>query len=146
MGERLDFAGLMNESPFHRWLGVTLAQVEPGKVEVRLPYREEFRGDDEATHIHGGIIATLADIAACFAVMSAINRDAPSLDLDVEYLRMVPTGVGLVASAHAVKVGRTIGVADVEIHTEDGRQVAIARAKVVTNALTRETLTQKEGS
>lgn len=138
----MDFAGLMQASPYHRWLGVRLVKVESGVVEVMLPYREEFRGDDEGSHIHGGIIATLADIAACFAVMSAINRDAPSLDLDVDYLRMVPAGVSLTARAQAVKVGRTIGVADVEIETADGRLVAVARAKIVTNAPERTVLTQ----
>ncbi len=140
----MDLKQLMVASPFHRWLGVQLTKADAESVEVLLPFRPEFQGDDESTHIHGGIIATLADIAACFAVMSAIDRDVPSLDLDIDYLRMVPAPSDLIATARPVKVGRTIGVADVQIHTQDGRLVAIARAKVVTNAPERTVLTQRE--
>jgi uncharacterized protein (TIGR00369 family) len=113
--------------PFHRWLGVGLARAKDGEVEVRLPYREEFLGDEAGTNIHGGIISALADIAGCFAVISATGRDVPTVDLRVDYLRMARPGDTLIAVARTVKAGRTIGLADVEVRTEDGRVVAVAR-------------------
>ncbi len=142
----MDLQQLMRASPFHRWLGVELVRIGDDEIEVRLPYREEFAGEEDGTNIHGGIIATLADITACFAVMSQIQRDVPSIDLHVDYLRMAPVGGDLVAIGRAVKVGRTLGVADVEISTIEGRLIAVGRAKVVTSAPNRETLTRTEGS
>lgn len=132
-----DLARLMRSPPYHRWLGVELIRAKDGEVEVRLPYREEFLGDETGTNIHGGIISTLADIAGCFAVISAIGRDAPTVDLRVDYLRMARPGDTLIAEARTVKAGRTVGLADVEVRTERGRVIAVARGTFATAGLQR---------
>jgi len=124
---------IMRLSPYHRWLGVELARAQEGEVEVRLPYREEFRGDDAGAYIHGGIIATLADIACIFALMSAIDQDVPTLDMRIDYLRAAKAGEDLIATARTVKAGRTVGVADAEIRSPDGKLVAVGRATGMTN-------------
>jgi uncharacterized protein (TIGR00369 family) len=134
---------MMVASPFHRWLGVELLRAADGEVEVRLPYRPEFSGNDEGTNIHGGVISTLADITACFAIMSATQNDAPNLDLRVDYLRMAPDGSDLIAIGKTIKAGRSIGVADVEIRTPDGRLVAVGRSTMATNVPSRDVLTSK---
>lgn len=139
----MDLAALMQSSPYHRWLGLELVRASDGEVEVRLPYREEFLGSDAGTNVHGGIIATLADVAGCFAVMSAIGRDAPTADIRLDCLRMVPPNVELRAVARTVKAGRTLGLADVEVRTGDGKLVAVARGTYVTSAPSRETLVGK---
>jgi uncharacterized protein (TIGR00369 family) len=138
-----DLSTLLKSSALHRWLGVELTHAESGKVEIRLPFRSEFADDEHSVNIHGGIISTLADIAACFAVISQTLQDAVSVDLHVDYLRMAVPG-DLVATAHAIKVGRTLGHADVEIYGSDGRLVAIARSKMVTNLPDRPSLKKTE--
>ncbi len=140
----MDLITLMRASPYHQWLGVELTRQEPDEIEIRLPYRAEFSGSDEGTNIHGGIIATLADITACFAIVNKTGSDAPNIDLHLDYLRMAPDKSDLIAVGRAAKVGRTIGVADVEIRTPDGRLIAIARSKVTTNTPGRDTLTKPE--
>jgi uncharacterized protein (TIGR00369 family) len=140
----MDLAQLLQAAPYHRWLGVRLTRQDNDGVEIRLPYRPEFSGSDEGINIHGGIIAALADIAACFAVIHKTGNDAPNIDLHVDYLRMAPDGQDLIAIGRAAKLGRTISVADVEIRTDDGRVIAIARSKVTTSAPSRDTLTKKE--
>lgn len=124
---------MMRMPPYHRWLGVELVRAAEGRVEVRLPYREEFLGDEAGSNVHGGIIAALADIAGCFAVISAVGHDVPTLDIRVDYLRMVRPGEELVATARTVKAGRTVGLADVEVRAGD-RLVAVARGTFVTGA------------
>ncbi|MFZ5828322.1 MAG: PaaI family thioesterase [Bacillota bacterium] len=136
----MDLYRMMRLSPYHRWLGVELIRAEGGNVEVRLPYREEFLGDDAGTNVHGGIIAALADIAGCFAVISAVQHDVPTLDLRIDYLRMVRPGEELIASARTIKAGRTFGLADVEVRAGD-RLVAVARGTFVTGAPPRQSLT-----
>ncbi|WP_343421526.1 PaaI family thioesterase [Candidatus Flexifilum breve] len=142
----MDLSVMMHASPYHRWLGVELTRQESDEIEIRLPYRPEFSGSDEATNIHGGIIATLADITACFAIINKTGSDAPNIDLHLDYLRMAPDRSDLIAVGRAAKVGRTIGVADVEIRTPEGRLVAIARSKVTTTTPGRDTLTKSERS
>jgi uncharacterized protein (TIGR00369 family) len=139
----VDLFQMMRAPAYHRWLGIELVSAGGGDVEVRLPYREEFRGDEAGTNIHGGIIATLADIAGCFAVISAVGHDVPTVDIRLDYLRMAPPGETLVAKARAVKTGRTIGLADVEIRLGSGRLIAVARATFMTSAPGRETLIER---
>jgi uncharacterized protein (TIGR00369 family) len=97
----------MRQPAFHRWLGVELVRAADGEVEVRLPYRPEFAGDAQGHNVHGGVIATLADIAGCFAVMSAVGHEVPTLDLRMDYLRMALPGEELRAVARVLKAGRT---------------------------------------
>ena len=139
----MDLNKRMYESPLHRWLGVELLHADAGDVEVRLPFREEFLASDDRSNIHGGIISTLADLTTCFAMMSSTGKDAPNMSLQVDYLRMVGPDTDLIAHGKAVKTGRTVGVADVEIRTPEGRLVAVGRSTLVNSAPPRETLTQR---
>ena len=136
----MDLAQKLLESPFHRWLGIELMHADPDGVELRLPFREEFLGSDDRANIHGGIISTLADITTCFAMMSATGRDAPNMNLHVDYLRMVGPDTDLIARGASVKAGRTVGVADAEIRTSNGRLVAVARSTLANSAPSRQTL------
>lgn len=135
----------LQSSAFHRWLGVEMTHCDSGAVDIRLPFRPEFVDNEESTNIHGGIIATLADIAACFAVISQTLHDAVSVDLHVDYLRMATPG-DLTAKGRAFKVGRMLGHADVEIFGSDGRLVAVARGKMVTSLPERQTQNKKADS
>lgn len=139
----MDLAKKIAQSPYHRWLGVELLSAKPGEVEARLPFREEFLASDDRLSVHGGIISTLADLTTCFAMMSATGKDAPNMNLHVDYLRMVGPDTDLIARGKAIKTGRSVGVADVEIRTLSGRLVAVGRSTLVNNAPPRETLTRE---
>lgn len=128
------------ESPYHRWLGVELLRAHAGEVKMRLPFREEFLGSDDRVNIHGGIISTLADITACFAMMSSTGNDAPNMNLQVDYLRMAGPDADLIARGKTVKAGRNVGVADVEIRTTNGRLIAVGRSTLANSAPSRRTL------
>jgi uncharacterized protein (TIGR00369 family) len=91
-----------------------------------MPYSDRLLASTTAPYIHGGAIATLIDVAGNFAIIAAIGRDVPTIDLRVDYLRPVRRGA-LRAVGRAVKVGRRLGVADVEVFDETGQTVAIGR-------------------
>jgi uncharacterized protein (TIGR00369 family) len=115
----------LGESPFQKFLGLELLRTEEGLVELRLPFRPEFRRLNGEDAIHGGILSAVIDIAGDYAVMTRCAGDVPTVDLRVDYLR--PASGNLVVVARAVKVGRTLGVADVEVRDEEGRVVALGR-------------------
>jgi uncharacterized protein (TIGR00369 family) len=121
-------ADVLRRSPFHRLLGLEMVRASPGEVVVRMPFREDlFAGDDETgRYVHGGAIASLIDTAGDFAIIAAVGYDVPTVDLRVDYLRPAPQGA-LTATARAVKSGRSLAVADIEVVGEDGKLVAIGR-------------------
>jgi uncharacterized protein (TIGR00369 family) len=123
----------VDTSPFHRLIGLELVRADQGEVELRLAWREEFRREDGSDWYHGGIISALIDIAGDFAIASKLGRWVPTIDLRVDYLRPAREGV-LVALARAVKVGKTVGVADVELRNGQGAVVAVGRAAYSTSS------------
>jgi uncharacterized protein (TIGR00369 family) len=114
------------ESPYHRFLGLQLVRYEDGLVEIVMPFREEFLREDGSDWLHGGIIASLIDIAGDYAIYSRTAGDVPTVDLRVDYLRPAKRG-RLTAIGRIVKVGRRVGVADVEVKDEQGQVVAVGR-------------------
>ena len=123
----------VEHSPFHRLIGLELSRAEDGEVEMRLPWREEFRRVDGSDWYHGGVISALVDIAGDYAIASRLGRWVATIDLRVDYLRPALKG-DLAATARAVKVGRTVGVADIELRDAKGAVVAIGRAAYATSA------------
>ncbi|MGH7399851.1 MAG: PaaI family thioesterase, partial [Candidatus Rokuibacteriota bacterium] len=66
-----DFAKLgFSHSPFMRFLGLEIIKAEKGRVEIRLPYREEFLRIDGSDWLHGGVVSALTDIAGDYAVIT----------------------------------------------------------------------------
>ena len=116
-----------SHSPFMRFLGLEIIAAEKGRVEIRLPYREEFNRVDGSDWLHGGVVSALADIAGDYAVMSETAPGVPTIDMRVDYLRPARRG-DLTAVGKTVRVGKTISVADVEIRDSMGTLVAVGRA------------------
>ena len=116
-----------SHSPFVRFLGLEVVTAEKGRVEIRLPFREEFLRTDGSDWLHGGVVSALADIAGDYAVITETAPGVPTIDMRVDYLRPARTG-DLTAVGKTVRVGRTVSVADVEIRDSMGSLVAVGRA------------------
>ena len=117
----------VDRSPFHRFLGVSLVRVEEGLVEILLPFRDELLRADGSDWLHGGVVSTIVDIAGDYAVASVVGSGVPTIDLRVDYLRPARRG-DLRAIGRTIRVGRTLAVADVEVHDAAGTLVAVGRA------------------
>ena len=118
---------LLDGAPFHRWLGLRMVHCGEGRCEVHLPFREELLGDPDVPYVHGGILASLLDIAGDFAVASLLGRGVPTIDMRVDYLRTAGR-IDLVGRASVVKMGRTLAVVDAEVMDDAQRKLAAARA------------------
>jgi len=117
---------VLRRSPFHRLLGLEMVRASAAEVVIRMPFREELLAGDDEIGVHGGAIASLIDTAGDFAIIAATGYDVPTIDLRVDYLRPV-TGGTLTATARAIKAGRSLAVADIEVVDEDGKAVAVGR-------------------
>jgi uncharacterized protein (TIGR00369 family) len=119
--------------PFNKFLGVRVVVLEPGRVELEIPYRAELIGDPMKPAIHGGVISALADAAGGFAIWGALENPSgrvSTIDLRIDYLRPGRLET-LVAEAVAVRVGRTVGVADVRVFHPGARDAVVATGKGV---------------
>lgn len=113
-------------SPYQRFLGLRFERYEEGLAEIRLPFREEFLREDKSDWLHGGVISALVDIAGDYALVTKAGVGMPTIDLRVDYLRPARRG-DLTALARAIRVGRTVSIADVEVRDQQGTLVAVGR-------------------
>ena len=116
-------------SPFIRFMNLTVESVdaEQGEVVMTMPMRPEFeRGGPMKGQFHGGPIAALIDTVGDFAVAAVVNGGVPTINFRVDYLRP-SSGAKLTARAVARRIGRTVGVVDVDVTDEQGRLTAIGR-------------------
>ena len=128
-------AEMIRRCPFHRLLGIEVQAVDPAacSVVVRLEVAPDLSRTDAGIELHGGVIATLLDVAGDYAVALATGRPVPTIGLSIDYLRMA-RGRTAVATARVVKAGRSIAVADMELRDETGSLVAIGRGTYSTAA------------
>lgn len=126
--ERSELEKMVLACPFHRFLGLTLEDMcaEEGWVTLSVTMRDEFSRSDHAAELHGGIIASLIDIAGDYAVALKVGQGVPTINLRVDYLRP-GRGKRAVAKARAIRCGRTIATVDIEVVDENGTLFAIGR-------------------
>ena len=125
-----DFAARVRASferqGFMRSLGAALAVVEPGLVEIRLPFREDL--GQQHGFFHAGALGAVADSAGGYAGYTLMG--AGDSVLTVEYkLNLLAPGRGelAVARARVVRPGRTLTVCQVEVFVvRDGTETLCA--------------------
>ena len=125
----------LEHPPFHALLKpqAVAADAASGTVVIRLPFSPTLLGAAGANFVHGGVIATLIDMAAHAAVAIRIRRMAPTVDLRIDYLSPA-AAADLTATARALRVGRAIARADVEVTGPDGSLYAVGRGTFSTLA------------
>src|SRR5215213_8321150 len=103
-------------------IGASLKRVQPGRVEISLPYRDDLT--QQKGFIHGGIIGMIADTACGYAAYSLMPANASLVTVEYKINMLSPGRGALVARAEVLKPGRTLTIARAEVHTEDGKHVA----------------------
>ncbi len=109
------------------FIGAQLTRVEPGHVEIELPYREELT--QQHKFFHGGITTMIADSAAGYAAYSMFPPASSVLTVEFKMSLLAPAaGEKLIASAKVVKPGRTLTLCDVEVHAvKDGKTTLVLK-------------------
>ena len=116
----------LRRGPFHQWLGLEVLSVSDGEIEIKAKWREEWVVNPEKRYTHGGILATLVDLTADWALVSKTGRGVPTVDLRVDYHRAALPG-DLIARGKVIKFGSTLSVAEAQIFDTDGKLCASGR-------------------
>jgi len=103
-------------------IGARLAVVDPGYVEIELPWLEELT--QQKGYVHGGIVGMIADTACGYSAFSLMPADCSLVTVEYKVNILNPGRGGLVAKAQVVKPGRTLTVARAEVYADDGTHVA----------------------
>lgn len=113
------------EVPIMKTLDLTLVAVDAGSATMRMPYKKDFDGVFES--LHGGLMMTLADTAACVAVLTLAGASAriTTTDMNIRFLKACRTNC--TAQARVIKFGRTLSPVEVQLRDAEDTLVAIAQ-------------------
>src|ERR1700752_32914 len=95
-------------------IGAELSRVEPGVVEIALPYRADLA--QQHGYLHAGVVATIADSACGYAAYTLMPPDSEvsSVEFKVNLLRPAK-GKQFLAVAEVVKSGKTLTVVRADV-------------------------------
>lgn len=131
--EQLD--ALLANSPYQKLLGLRLewSNAAAQSVVIRCVYGPNVERARGTGQYHGGVIASLIDIAGDFALIAILGHGVPTINLRVDYLRPA-TATDLTATARVRRAGRTLAVVDIDVEDSAGHLVAIGRGCYGTQA------------
>jgi uncharacterized protein (TIGR00369 family) len=115
------------QSPFVGHVGIELEEIAAGTAVLRVPFRNELATIGET--VHGGVIATLIDVAGMVAAWS--DAEVPetlrgaTVSLSISYVSPAQ-GEDVIAHAGIVRRGRRLVTVDVEATTPSGNVIAKA--------------------
>jgi uncharacterized protein (TIGR00369 family) len=96
---------------FMRTLGAVLESVEPGVVTITCGFEEGLT--QQHGLLHGGVLASLVDVACGYAALSVMpaDREVLTVEFKVHFLKPAKTQ-RLIAVGQVVQAGRTLTVCE----------------------------------
>jgi uncharacterized protein (TIGR00369 family) len=127
-----------NDMPFNRLLGLQIQKFDKQQSEVRFLWQDKLIGNPIQKILHGGVTATVLDIAG--GVVAAANiidqlddlspknihynlRKLSTIDLRTDFLRP-GKGEEFIATARIIRSGSKVAVARMELHNEKNDHIA----------------------
>jgi len=105
--------------PIMTLLSARLTLVEPGVVEITLPYRADLT--QQLGFLHAGVVTTIADSACGYAALSLMPAGSEVLSVEFKINLLRPAqGETFVARAEVIKTGRTLTVVRADVFGING--------------------------
>lgn len=100
---------------FMRTLAAELLRVEPGLVEIGMPFSAALT--QQHGFVHAGAVSSILDTACGYAASTLMPASAGVLTVEFKVNLLAPAqGERFVALARVLKAGRTITVTQAEAH------------------------------
>ena len=115
-------------------LGALIGRVEPGEVEIEMPYRADFT--QENGFVHGGIVTAIVDSACGYAALSLSAPGTSVLTVEYKVNFVAPAkGERLLARGEVVRPGATVTVCKGDVVTYDGGDEKLVASMLTTMML-----------
>jgi uncharacterized protein (TIGR00369 family) len=119
----------MKKVPIFDTLEFRIEQLGDGFCRAIVPYQRKYDGVFES--FHGGLLMTVADSVACFALMTKTGPDEPMTTTDMNIRFLAPCRSDVTAEARVIKLGRTLCPLAVDLFDAGGVKVAVAQVAYI---------------
>jgi uncharacterized protein (TIGR00369 family) len=121
VGGGLDLQAICASHPLHRQLQFHL---DPDRQGTRMAAQVPASWFAAGEPVHGGLLATIIDTAAVFALIGATGHDWSTVDLRLDYLAPV-AGARLVAESELWHIGGTIARVQCRLREAGGETAVV---------------------
>lgn len=112
-------------------IGANLRRVEPGIIDIELPYRADLT--QQNGYIHAGILTTIADSACGYAAFTLMPADAGVLSVEFKVNLLRPArGELFLAQARVIKAGATLMVARCDVFADADSETKLVATMLAT--------------
>ena len=102
-----------------RTLGISIARIDPGEVDLSMPYASEFT--QQNGFVHAGITTAGLDTACGIAAFTLMPEGSDVLTVEFKTNLLAPAkGERLAFRARVIKPGRTLTVCEARAFAESG--------------------------
>lgn len=102
-------------------IGAELGRIEPGIIEITIPYRSELT--QQNGYLHAGIVTTIADSACGYAAYSLMPAGSEVLSVEFKVNLLRPAkGDKFLARAEVIKPGKTLTVVKADVFGISGAE------------------------
>ncbi len=115
--------------PIVETLGFRFTDFDEGYCKMTTPREVKYNGIFGS--LHGGLLMTIADSAACFAIMTLTGPDVLLTTTDMNIRFLAPCLTDCVAEARVIKCGRTLCPTHVDLFDTNGTKVAVAQVTYI---------------
>jgi uncharacterized protein (TIGR00369 family) len=115
--------------PIFKTLEMEILSFSAGYCEVKVPRKVKYDGVFRS--FHGGLLMTVADSAACFAILTMTGPDVPLTTTDMNIRFLAPCLSDVIVKARVIKLGRTLVPVAIDLFDSTDRQVAVAQVNYI---------------
>ena len=115
--------------PIVETLNIRIDEFDRGLCKTTVPYDHRYDGIFES--LHGGLLMTIADSTACFAIMTQTGPDEVLTTTDMNIRFLAPCLSDVTTVAKVIKLGRTLCPVAVDLFDRDGTRVAVAQVNYI---------------
>jgi uncharacterized protein (TIGR00369 family) len=119
----------INRIPIVQTLELEIIRFSDGYCETRVPRKRKYDGVFES--FHGGLLMTLADSTACFAILTRTGPATRLTTTDMNIRFLAPCLTDVTARARVIKFGRTLCPVAVDLFDAREHQVAVAQVNYI---------------
>jgi uncharacterized protein (TIGR00369 family) len=118
-----------NKIPIMDTLQIKVVSLAKGFCETHVARRPSYDGVFES--FHGGLLMTIADSTACFAIFTQTGADAILTTTDMNIRFLAPCLSDVTVKARVIKLGKTLCPVAVDLFDASKKHVAVAQVTYI---------------
>ena len=142
---KADIVEKLKRQHFMKLMNMKLTKIEEGYIEGWIDVEEIHK--QQKGFVHGGVIATMADVVAGFAAVSLVHKENNVVTAEIKISYFNP-GLGdkLFAKGWVIKQGKKLHFCEAEVYSEqNGTLNLIAKASTTMATILPEDIVKAKG-